>query len=453
MNLHVIILAAGKGSRMKSKLPKVLHPLAGKPLLHHVITTAKALNPSALHVVVGHEAELVTDSLVDDAISWTVQDQQLGTGHAVSQALPNVPEDATVLILYGDVPLTHSATLTEMLTLVDAQSMALLTVDIADPSGYGRIVRDSADDISAIVEDKDASDEQKRIHEVNTGIMAARAIDLKAWLPALSSDNAQGEYYLTDIVEMAVKSGKDVQASQPLNLEEVQGVNNRLQLCELECFVQSQHAERLMLSGVTLFDPNRIDIRGQLSTGVDITIDVNTVFLGEVALEDDVVIGANCWLKDVTVKKGSHIHPNSVLEGAVIGEHSHVGPFARIRPGTTLEANTKVGNFVETKKTFVGKGSKINHLSYVGDATLGENVNVGAGTITCNYDGVNKFETSLGNDVFVGSNTSLVAPVVIESNATIAAGSVITSDVSQSQLAVARGKQRNIANWQRPKKQ
>lgn len=452
MNLHIMILAAGKGSRMKSKLPKVLHPLAGQPLLQHVINTSESLNPEIIQVIIGHQAEMVQQAIVDSSVQWTIQEKQLGTGHAVMQGLDMIPDNAEVLVLYGDVPLIASATLHEMLNELNAGSLPILTVDLPDPSGYGRIVRDAAGEVRAIVEDKDATQEQKSICEVNTGILAAHARDLKAWLPELSNNNSQGEYYLTDVIERAVIEGREVVAIQPESVEQVQGVNNRLQLCELECFVQSQIAEHLMLNGVTLFDPNRIDVRGNLETGIDVTIDVNTVFEGNVRLEDDVMIGANCYLKDVTIGRGTVVHPNSILEASTIGQGAQIGPFARVRPGTELKNNTKLGNFVETKKTIVGEGSKINHLSYVGDAILGEKVNVGAGTITCNYDGANKFVTTLEDGVFVGSNTALVAPVVVEKDATIAAGSVITATVKKEQLAVARGKQRNIDNWPRPKK-
>ena len=452
MELHVVILAAGKGSRMKSKRPKVLHPVAGKPMLQHVVDCAQKLEPKKIHVVIGHGADQVTASISANNINWVKQLEQLGTGHAVDQALPDIPSSATVLVLYGDVPLIEAQTLEVLLSESSEQSMAILTVVLDDPTGYGRIVRNAADEVVAIVEQKDANESQLAINEVNTGILAARAEHLKQWLPALSSDNAQGEYYLTDIVSMAVRQDIEVEAAHPINVEEVQGVNDRLQLCELECYVQSKTAEQLMLNGVSLYDPHRIDVRGDLITGSDITIDVNSVFEGEVEIEDDVIIGANCYIKNSKIGRGSVIHPNTVIEDSIVGTNSVVGPFARLRPGTVLAGDNKIGNFVETKKATVGQGSKINHLSYIGDAELGANVNVGAGTITCNYDGVNKSQTTLGDDVFVGSNTSLVAPVVVDKNATIGAGSVITGDVKNSQLAVARAKQRNIDGWSRPVK-
>lgn len=450
--LHVVILAAGQGSRMKSSLPKVLHPVAGKAMLHHVVDTAKQLGAEKIHTVIGHGADQVRASLEDDSVNWVLQTEQLGTGHAVAQALPALPDDARVLVLYGDVPLTRKDTLETMVADLDERNLALLTVDMDNPHGYGRIVRNEQGLVQAIVEQKDATAEQQQIQEVNTGILAVSARQLKQWLPALSNSNAQGEYYLTDIIAMAVDHGLSVTVSQPLNPFEVQGVNNRLQLAELERWYQRQQAERLMTEGASLADPARIEVRGELIIGNDLWIDVNAVFEGRVSLGNNVVIGPNCVIKDATIADGAEIKANSVIEGAVVGANAQIGPFARLRPGTELAANTKVGNFVETKKAVVGEGSKINHLSYVGDASLGRNVNVGAGTITCNYDGVNKHQTVLGDGVFVGSNTSLVAPVNVAEQATIGAGSTITRDISEGELAVARGKQRNIAGWDRPKK-
>ncbi len=450
--LHVVILAAGQGSRMKSALPKVLHGVAGRPMLHHVIETAKALGAERIHTVIGHGAEQVRACTDDPAVGFVVQSEQLGTGHAVAQALPELPDDARVLVLYGDVPLTRSETLTSMVAELNEQTLGLLTVTLDDPSGYGRIVRDSAGNVSSIVEQKDANADQLAIQEVNTGILAVSARHLKDWLPALSNSNAQGEYYLTDIIAMAVDHGLSVQVSQPENEYEVQGVNNRLQLAELERWYQRQQADRLMTDGATLADPGRLDVRGELTIGNDVFIDVNAVFEGAVTLESGVCIGPGCVIKDAHIEADAVIKAYSVIEGARVGARAQIGPFARLRPGTDLAAETKVGNFVETKKARVGKGSKINHLSYVGDATLGEKVNVGAGTITCNYDGVNKFQTTIGDGVFVGSNTSLVAPVELGANVTIGAGSTITRDVEDDELAVARGRQRNIANWARPTK-
>ncbi|KEF30433.1 Glucosamine-1-phosphate N-acetyltransferase [Marinobacter nitratireducens] len=450
--LHVVILAAGQGSRMKSALPKVLHPVAGKAMLHHVVDTAKQLGAEKIHTVIGHGADQVRSSLQDDALNWVLQTEQLGTGHAVAQALPDLPDDVRVLVLYGDVPLTRRETLESMVGDLDDSNLALLTVDMDNPHGYGRIVRNGAGQVQAIVEQKDATAEQQEIREVNTGILAVSAKHLKSWLPTLSNSNAQGEYYLTDIIAMAVEHGLSVTVSQPLNPFEVQGVNNRLQLAELERWYQRQQAERLMTDGATLADPARVDVRGELTIGNDLWIDVNVVFEGQVRLGSNVSIGPGCVIKDSTIADGTEIKANSVVEGAVVGANAQIGPFARLRPGTELAANTKVGNFVETKKAIVGEGSKINHLSYVGDASLGRNVNVGAGTITCNYDGVNKHKTTIGDGVFVGSNTSLVAPVTVAAEATIGAGSTITRDVNDRELAVARGKQRNISGWERPKK-
>ncbi|MDG5501549.1 bifunctional UDP-N-acetylglucosamine diphosphorylase/glucosamine-1-phosphate N-acetyltransferase GlmU [Marinobacter sp. BGYM27] len=451
--LHVVILAAGQGSRMKSALPKVLHKVAGRPMLHHVIGTARSLGATGIHGVIGHGADQVREVTPADDIQWALQTEQLGTGHAVAQALPQLPDDARVLILYGDVPLTRQDTLAHLADQVSDQSIGLLTVRLDNPDGYGRILRDADNKVLAIVEQKDASAEQLAVNEVNTGILAVSARHLKDWLPQLSNSNAQGEYYLTDVISMAVERGIEVKVAHPETEYEVQGVNNRLQLAELERWYQLNEARRLMTEGATLADPARVDVRGPLTIGQDITIDINVVFEGEVTLGDGVSIGPNCLIRNASIAKGAVIEANSVIDGAQVGESAHIGPFARLRPGTELARNTKVGNFVETKKAIVGEGSKINHLSYVGDAELGRDVNVGAGTITCNYDGVNKFQTRIGNGVFVGSNSSLVAPVTIAEGATIGAGSTITRDVEPEELAVARGKQRNIQNWQRPRKQ
>jgi bifunctional UDP-N-acetylglucosamine pyrophosphorylase/glucosamine-1-phosphate N-acetyltransferase len=448
--LHVVILAAGQGSRMKSSLPKVLHRIAGKPMLHHVMDTARKLGAERIHGVIGHGADQVKAITQADDVQWAIQEEQLGTGHAVSQALPNLPDEARVLILYGDVPLTQPETLEELVSRVSEQTIGLLTVTLDNPDGYGRILRDKQGKVTAIVEQKDATPEQKTINEVNTGILAVSASHLKAWLPQLSNANAQDEYYLTDVIAMASEAGVGIEVAQPDTEFEVQGVNNRIQLAGLERWYQKQQADRLMTAGATLADPARIDVRGDLTVGQDVLIDINAVFEGKVTLESGVSIGPNCLLRNCHIGANSQIEAHSVIDGARVGQHAQIGPFARLRPGTELADHTKVGNFVETKKTVVGEGSKINHLSYVGDATLGRNVNVGAGTITCNYDGVNKHQTEIGDGVFVGSNTSLVAPVALANNATIGAGSTITRDVAAEELAVARGKQRNIANWQRP---
>lgn len=450
--LHVVILAAGQGSRMKSALPKVLHKIAGLPMLHHVIGTARRLGAENIHGVIGHGADQVRAETGGDDLQWVLQEQQLGTGHAVAQALPNLPDNARVLVLYGDVPLIMTDTLQQLVTGIDDDTLGLLTVTLANPDGYGRILRDNAGKVTAIVEQKDANAEQKQICEVNTGILAVSASRLKSWLPQLSNRNAQGEYYLTDIIAMAVDEGMAVRVNQPDNAYEVQGVNNRLQLAELERWFQGREADRLMTEGATLADPARVDVRGKLTIGNDILIDINVVFEGEVELADGVSIGPGCIIRNSRIAAGAVVHAHSIVDGAEVGAAAQVGPFARIRPGTRLAADTKVGNFVETKKAIVGEGSKISHLSYVGDAILGRNVNVGAGTITCNYDGVNKFETVLGDDVFVGSNTALVAPVKVADGATIGAGSTITRDINVGELAVARGRQRNLADWARPEK-
>ena len=451
-SLHVVILAAGQGSRMKSALPKVLHRIAGKPMLHHVMDTARKLGAEGIHGVIGHGADQVKAITPAEDVQWALQEQQLGTGHAVAQALPALPDDARVLVLYGDVPLTRPETLDALVSQVSEDSLGLLTVTLKNPDGYGRILRNEAGQVAAIVEQKDATDAQQAITEVNTGILAVSARHLKDWLPQLSNSNAQGEYYLTDIIAMAADKGLVISVAQPANEYEVQGVNNRLQLAELERWYQRQEAERLMTEGATLADPARVDVRGNLSVGQDVLIDINAVFEGNVSLADNVSIGPNCLIRNATIGEGSRIEANSVIDGAEIGSGAQVGPFARLRPGTRLADSTKVGNFVETKKADVGEGSKINHLSYVGDAILGRNVNVGAGTITCNYDGVNKYQTVIGDGVFVGSNTSLVAPVSLAENVTIGAGSTITRNVEAGELAVARGRQRNIDNWERPVK-
>lgn len=450
--LHVVILAAGQGSRMKSALPKVLHAVAGRPMLHHVIATAKQLGAETIHTVIGHGGDQVTAVTPETSVNWVVQSEQLGTGHAVAQALPDLPDDARVLVLYGDVPLTRVETLEAMVAELDEQTLGLLTVTLDDPTGYGRIVRNGNQQVTSIVEQKDASEAELAIQEVNTGILAVSAKHLKSWLPTLSNANAQGEYYLTDIIAMAVDHGLSISVAQPGDAFEVQGVNNRLQLAELERWYQRREADRLMTEGATLADPARIDVRGELTIGNDILIDVNVVFEGKVSIGSGVSIGPGCVIKDAKIADGAQIHAHSVIEGTTVGANAQIGPFARLRPGTELAADTKVGNFVETKKAVVGQGSKINHLSYVGDASLGRNVNVGAGTITCNYDGVNKFRTDIGDGVFVGSNTSLVAPVTISAEATIGAGSTITRNVADSELAVARARQRNVSGWERPKK-
>ena len=452
MTCEVIILAAGQGTRMRSKLPKVLHCVAGKPMLGHVIDASRQLGASAIHVVIGHGAGQVQETIADTDIQWAVQQQQLGTGHAVAQAMPAVADNAIVLVAYGDVPLVSAQTLSGLLANAGDNTLSLLTVNLDNPAGYGRIVRNEHGNIVAIVEQKDANEQQLAITEVNTGILAAPAKQLKRWLPALSAENAQGEYYLTDIIAMAVNDGMQVQALHPHHAMEVEGANNREQVAGLERYYQQLQAQRLMAEGATLLDPNRIDVRGNLTVGQDVVIDVNCVFIGDVTIADDVVIGPNCVIQDSTIGSGTVIKANSLLENADIANECDIGPFARLRPGTRLADRAKVGNFVETKKAAIGEGSKVNHLTYIGDSNIGKNVNVGAGTITCNYDGVNKSTTTIGDGAFIGSNSSLVAPVNIGANATVGAGSTVTSDVADKQLSVARAKQRNIDNWPRPGK-
>ena len=451
MSLDIVILAAGQGTRMRSALPKVLHPVAGKSMLGHVIHSARQLSPKGIHVVIGHGAERVREQLAGDDLSFVLQDKQLGTGHAVAQALPVLTAE-TVLILYGDVPLIKVETLHRLLALVSDQQLGLLTVTLDDPTGYGRIVRDAQHRVSAIVEHKDATEAQKTVKEGNTGILAVPGKHLADWLGRLSNNNVQGEYYLTDVIEMAVSDGLAVATAQPDDAMEVQGVNDRKQLSELERHYQQREAHRLMALGVTLRDPARFDVRGDVTTGRDVMIDVNVILEGRVVIEDDVSIGPNCVIKDSTLRKGAIIKANSHLEGAIVGEGADAGPFARLRPGSVLDARAHVGNFVELKNAHLGEGAKAGHLTYLGDAVIGARTNIGAGTITCNYDGANKHKTVMGEDVFIGSNNSLVAPVHIASGASTAAGSTINQDVPAEQLAVARARQRNIDGWKRPVK-
>lgn len=451
MSLTVVILAAGQGTRMRSATPKVLHPVAGKSMLAHVIDTARALKPKSIHVVIGHAAEQVRDAFSAPDLSFVVQPQQLGTGHAVAQAMPHIDAEQ-VLVLYGDVPLIQQATIERLLTHADPDQLALLTVFLADPTGYGRIIRDQKHAVQAIVEQKDASPEQRQICEGNTGILLAPATRLKAWLARLSNNNAQGEYYLTDVIAMAVGDGVAVATEQPENAWEVQGANDRIQLAELERHYQTRAARSLMQQGVTLRDPQRLDVRGEVEVGRDILIDVNVILEGQVIIEDDVQIGPNCVIRNSILRKGSSVKANSHLDGAELGEGSDCGPFARLRPGTVLGPRAHVGNFVEIKNARLGEGTKAGHLTYLGDTLTGSHCNIGAGTITCNYDGANKWQTVLGNDVFIGSNNSLVAPVSISDGATTGAGSTISQEVPAAALGIGRAKQRNIAGWKRPEK-
>ncbi|MES2604493.1 MAG: bifunctional UDP-N-acetylglucosamine diphosphorylase/glucosamine-1-phosphate N-acetyltransferase GlmU [Pseudomonadota bacterium] len=451
-NINVVVLAAGKGTRMYSSQPKVLHKLAGRSLLQHVIDTATQLSAATTQIVIGHGADQVRQAVGDQKVNFVLQEQQLGTAHAVHQALPHLEQDAIALVLYGDVPLVQAETLQKLLLATDANSMAVLTCNVANPAGLGRIVRDASGNISAIVEDKDANTVQKAIREINTGMMAIPVQRLHQWLPRIKTNNAQGEYYLTDIVQLALADGCQVLTSICEDEQETAGINNRLQLAELERHYQQREAKKLLLKGVTLRDPARFDLRGKVTVAQDVEIDINVILEGAVSLGNNVKIGANCSLKNCTVGDGTEISANSVLEDAVIGKDCSIGPFARIRPGTELADEAKVGNFCEIKKSKIGRHSKVNHLSYVGDSQLGNDVNIGAGTITCNYDGVNKFKTIIGDNVFIGSNSALVAPVTVASGATVGAGSVITKDVAEKQLALARGRQSNIDGWQRPQK-
>ena len=451
---NFVILAAGKGTRMQSSLPKVLHKIAGRSMLGHVIDAIDSLGSEAKKIIVtGHGAALVEQQFQGGDTLFVQQKEQLGTGHAVQMALPALDDHAIVVVLYGDVPLIQPTTINAMLEVVSDTQMGLLTVDLDNPHGYGRIVRSDEGAIEAIVEQKDATEKELKITEVNTGVLALQARHLRQWLPQITNDNAQKEYYLTDLIAIACSHDVEIVSVNPDSAAEVEGVNNRQQLSRLERDYQYQMAVKLMQSGTSLADPARFDQRGKLVAGTDNFIDVNCVFEGDVTLGNNVSIGPNCVIVDSVIGDGVEIKANTVIDSSGVGDHAVIGPFARLRPGTQLAANTKVGNFVETKKAIVGQGSKINHLSYVGDATLGDNVNIGAGTITCNYDGVNKHQTELNDNVFVGSNSTLVAPVTVESGGFVAAGSTVTREVPSDSLAVGRAKQRNIEGWKRPTKQ
>ncbi|PLA74681.1 UDP-N-acetylglucosamine diphosphorylase/glucosamine-1-phosphate N-acetyltransferase [Hydrogenovibrio sp. SC-1] len=453
MSLKILVLAAGKGTRMRSHHPKVLQPLAQKPLLAHVVETAENLTDQAIITIVGHGAEQVKSVMGSEGLIYIEQEEQLGTGHAVQVAESHFDDNDTVLILYGDVPLTRKSTLENLISKVDEQHpLALLTIELADSSGYGRIVRNAAGAVTSIVEQKDASEAQKQIKEINTGMLAAKGGSLRQWLSQLSNDNAQGEYYLTDIVSLCVDSGCQVATSQPDSEIEVLGVNDKRQLQGLERDYQALLADDLMSKGVTLVDSSRLDIRGHVDVGMDVSIDVNVIFEGKVSLGDNVTIGANCVIRNAHIAANTVIHPFSHIDGAQLDESCDIGPYARLRPGTTLAQSVKIGNFVETKNAQIATGSKVNHLSYIGDTKMGSNVNIGAGTITCNYDGTNKHQTLIGDDVFVGSDTQLVAPVTIEKGATIGAGSTITKTAPANTLTLSRSKQLSIATWQRPQK-
>lgn len=450
MKLRVVILAAGKGTRMRSDLPKVLHKVANKPMVEHVIDTARSLKPDAINLIYGHGGDQLKQAIAGDDLTWVEQREQLGTGHAVQQVIPHLKSSEKVIILYGDVPLLTESTLIKLVTASTNTALGLLTMTLAEPTGYGRIVRNERRSVTGIVEQKDANAQQLAINEVNTGIMIADSDKLKNWLENLSDDNAQKEYYLTDIVAMAAREGVNIATAQPDNAQEVEGANNRQQLASLERALQQRQAEELMTQGVTLIDPARFDCRGKLTAGSDVTIDINAVFEGNVVLGDRVVIEPNCVIRNSVIGDDTVIRANSHIEDAKVAKGCKVGPFARLRPGAELADEAQVGNFVEMKKSRLGKGSKASHLTYLGDTQVGEYANIGAGTITCNYDGVNKALTEIGDGAFIGSNSSLVAPVAIGKNATVGAGSVITRAVADEELAVARGKQRNISGWQRP---
>ncbi|MDP1604977.1 MAG: bifunctional UDP-N-acetylglucosamine diphosphorylase/glucosamine-1-phosphate N-acetyltransferase GlmU [Legionella sp.] len=452
MSLQIVILAAGAGKRMFSQKPKVLHTLAGKPMLARVVDVATQLNPDAIHIIYGHGGEQIKKELVNLPVNWVLQEEQLGTGHAVLQALPHIPDSAKVLVLSADVPLIQLGTLRALIdaTIKESAALSLLLANLDNPTGLGRIVRDEQGHIRAIVEEKDASATQKQIKEIYSGICCAEAGDLGRWLPQLSSHNAQGEYYLTDIIALAVAENKPIVSLAAEDVTEIRGVNNRLQLQQLERIWQQRQAEELLLSGVSIADAARIDIRGKLSAGEDVFIDVNCVFNGDVVLGDNCIIGPNCTLSNVTLGNGSEILANSVLEDSTLGKNCRIGPFARLRPGTELADNCKIGNFVETKNAHFGEGSKASHLSYLGDVTLGKAVNIGAGTITCNYDGVNKHQTLIEDGVFVGSDTQFIAPVKIGANATIGAGSTIRKDVPAGELTLTESKQKTVWGWKRP---
>ncbi len=451
MNLSVIILAAGAGTRMRSSKPKVLHKLAGIPMVEHVYNTSMSLGAKQVQVVYGHGGELLKQQCQHFDVEWVLQDEQLGTAHAVQQASTNVSDDDIVVILYGDVPLLNAETLDGLVKKVSANNIALLTVNLDNPTGYGRIVREDGK-VIAIVEHKDASEEIKKINEVNTGILAVHAAYLNECLNKIDNNNVQGEYYLTDIIALAVNDGNEVFTVQAENSYEVEGVNDRQQLARLERIYQRGIADKLLIDGISLADPDRIDVRGKLSVGSDSFIDVNSVFEGEVNLGSGVNIGAGCVIKNTTIADDCIIKPYSVIEDAVIEKNTEVGPFARIRPGTHLKENSRVGNFVEIKNTQLGENSKASHLSYLGDSEIGKNVNIGAGTITCNYDGANKFKTIIKDGAFIGSDTQLVAPVTVGENATIGAGSTITKDTEDETLTLSRSAQKSIKGWERPKK-
>ncbi|MCH7510696.1 MAG: bifunctional UDP-N-acetylglucosamine diphosphorylase/glucosamine-1-phosphate N-acetyltransferase GlmU [Proteobacteria bacterium] len=452
MPVDIVILAAGQGTRMKSDLPKVLQPLAGRPMLEHVLERSADLDAEAVHVVYGYGGHQVPQALADWPVEWILQERQLGTGHAVTQAMPGIADNSVVLVLYGDVPLISEGTLTELLEKADSGELTLLSVMLTDPTGYGRVIRNDRGQPQKIVEQKEANETELTVCEVNTGILACPARPLRDWLGRLGNKNSQGEYYLTDVIAMAVADRYPVDVLIAASEIEVMGVNDKQQLAELEAANRAEKAAGLMRDGVTLLDPARVDVRGKLSCGRDVVIDINAIFEGDVELGDGVSIGPNVIIRNSKLGVGCKVHANTVIEDAEIGESCELGPFARVRPGTVLEASAKLGNFVEVKKSHIGKGSKVNHLSYIGDTEIGERVNVGAGTITCNYDGANKFKTIIEDDVFIGSGVQLVAPVTVEKGATIGAGSTICKSAPANKLTVARSRQTIVEGWQSPRK-
>jgi bifunctional UDP-N-acetylglucosamine pyrophosphorylase/glucosamine-1-phosphate N-acetyltransferase len=451
MTLTVCILAAGQGKRMHSDRPKVLHHIGGKSLVAHVIETARSMSPTSPLVIYGHGGDQLHSAIVDDVV-WVEQREQLGTGHAVAQALPHIPDDGMTLILYGDVPLLREKTLNQLTAAASATGFGLLTVELGNPTGYGRIVRNASGAVERIVEHKDASQEERNISEVNTGIMAVNNAYLQRWIPALANDNAQSEYYLTDCVAAAVAEGIEVATVSAVSEAEVTGVNNRLQLATLERQFQNDIAADLMEQGVMLRDPARLDVRGRLTCGRDVEIDINALFIGDVTLGDRVRIGANCVVENAVIGDDVEMLPNCVVDSAQIGNGAKIGPYARLRPDTVLANDVHIGNFVEIKKSQIGNGSKVNHLSYVGDAIIGQNVNVGAGTITCNYDGAFKHQTTIEDDAFIGSDTQLVAPVTVGRGATVGAGTTVTGNVGADELVISRVKQKSVVGWKRPTK-
>lgn len=453
MGLSVVILAAGKGTRMRSSLPKVLHPVANTPMVQHVINAAKAVNADNINLIYGHGADVLKSTISDSELHWVEQAEQLGTGHAVIQSLPHLPDDHNVLILYGDVPLIKPSTLERLLNTQPENGIGLLTVVLDDPTGYGRIVRESGN-VVGICEHKDAAgnDALLAIQEVNTGIMAVNAELLKTWLGRINNDNAQQEYYLTDIIALANEDGAPIVAAHPDSAVEVEGANDRVQLANLEREFQRRAAEALMREGASLLDPSRIDIRGSVTVGTDVVIDANVIFEGEVHLESGVHIEANCILRNCSIGAGSYLRSHTLVENSIVGENCTLGPFARLRPDSEMKNNSHVGNFVEMKKSTLGEGSKANHLSYIGDSEVGQKVNIGAGTITCNYDGANKHKTIIGDGAFIGSNSSLVAPITIGENATVGAGSTVSKQIEDDVLVVVRGKAVKKTGWKRPVK-